>query len=299
MKLLAPTTKTYPIFALIASKVLSFAPTSSTRYFSRASYFVEASTYPSITQRQLSNKTILNAASTNEHLFNDMPDSQTANDKKDAKVAKIWDRFAPGYAKSPIKDEEAYQHKLDVTQEKYLTPSSQILEFGCGTGGTSIYHAPHVKHVLATDISSKMLEIARGKQQEAGVSESKLEFRQASVDSLDLPSQSKDVVLGMSILHLLPNRREALTKVHNWLKPGGYFISSTICIGDLAAKSWGTGFIMKRVLPVVSWCGIIPEIDGALTKDQLRQEMKQAGFEIDYEWQPNPDAAVFMVGKKI
>jgi len=79
---------------------------------------------------------------------------------------KIWDRFADGYAKQPIADPASYQKKLQVTQQ-YLKPFMQVLEIGCGTGGTSILHAPHVQHILATDISSKMVEIARRNAEQA------------------------------------------------------------------------------------------------------------------------------------
>jgi len=39
----------------------------------------------------------------------------------------------------------------------------QVLEFGRGTGSTAIAHALYVKHIHATDVSSKMFEITQGK----------------------------------------------------------------------------------------------------------------------------------------
>ena len=39
----------------------------------------------------------------------------------------------------------------------------EVLEFGCGTGGTAIIHAPYVKHIRAIDISGNMIAIAKGK----------------------------------------------------------------------------------------------------------------------------------------
>jgi len=229
-------------------------------------------------------------------------DNDDSSSKQDAKAAKLWDYFAKGYAKSPIGDMESYQTKLAVTQERYLKSYMKVVEIGCGTGGTSIHHAPHVQHILATDISSKMLDIAKENAKTAGIPstgpEQVLEFRQASVDQLELPDQSQDVVLALSILHLLPNRPHAIAKVFKWLKPGGVFITSTICIADTMENSLIKGFLLRRVLPFASWCGIIPEIDTGLTKAQLSREMKQAGFDIDYEWQPKPEAAVFLVGRK-
>jgi ubiquinone/menaquinone biosynthesis C-methylase UbiE len=218
--------------------------------------------------------------------------SSDAGPDKDIKTAKLWDRFAAGYAKGSIDDVESYQTKLKVTQDRYLKSYMKVVEIGCGTGGTSILHAPRVQHILATDVSSKMLEFAQQNAKEAGIRN--VEFRQASVDQLELPAQSQDVVLALSILHLLPNRPEAFKKVHNWLKPGGVFVTSTICLGGSAANS----FLVRRAMSLGTWCGFIPEVDTGLTRAQLSEEMKQAGFDIDYEWQPNPKAAVFLVGRR-
>ena len=72
----------------------------------------------------------------------------------------FWDRIADRYSKQPIADQDAYQRKLDVTRT-YFRPDMDVLELGCGTGGTAILHAPYVRHVRAVDISARMLEIAR------------------------------------------------------------------------------------------------------------------------------------------
>ncbi len=82
--------------------------------------------------------------------------------------ARFWDRIAKRYARRPVTDEAAYQKKLQVTRE-YFNSESEVLEFGCGTGSTAIAHAPHVNRIHAIDISSKMLEIARGKADQAGI----------------------------------------------------------------------------------------------------------------------------------
>lgn len=82
--------------------------------------------------------------------------------------SRFWDRIAERYSKRPVADEASYQKKLAVTRT-YLRPEMKVLEFGCGTGSTAITHSPFVKHIRAIDISSKMLEIARGKATRGGV----------------------------------------------------------------------------------------------------------------------------------
>ena len=212
-----------------------------------------------------------------------------SNDKS---TARIWDRFAAGYSKQPIKDEEAYQKKLQVTQS-YLKPTDSVVEIGCGTGGTAILHSKYVRQILCTDISSKMLEIAQQKATDAGVRNVK--FQQASVDQLDLPPGSQNVVLGMSILHLLPHKEKTMRQVHSWLAPGGLFVTSTVCVGDMGALPQ---LFFKMVVPVARFCGVIPNVY-ALTKEDLKDSFRKTGFEIEYEWQPDKkDAAVFIIGKK-
>jgi len=76
--------------------------------------------------------------------------------------AKFWNRIADRYSRQRVADEESYLKKLKKTQE-YFRPHMEVLEIGCGTGSTAIAHAPFVKHIEAIDISSRMIEIARGK----------------------------------------------------------------------------------------------------------------------------------------
>lgn len=210
--------------------------------------------------------------------------------EQEVKNGKIWNRFADNYSKQPIKDEESYQKKLEITRT-YLTPNDSVLEFGCGTGGTAILHAPYVKNLRAIDLSSRMIEIAEEKKQAAEVTNVKFEC--TGIDSLDVPDESFDVVLGLSILHLLPNHREVLEKVRTHLKPGGYFISSTTCIGDQSMAR-----VFGMVAPSLSYFGLIPQVQ-VFTKAELRTDLENAGFTIEQEFHPGKDKAVFFVARKL
>lgn len=201
--------------------------------------------------------------------------------------AKFWDRHADGYAKRPVPDEAIYQQKLAVTRE-YLRPDMAVLEIGCGTGSTAIAHAPHVKHIRATDISSKMIAIARRKAEAANVSN--VTFEAAAIDELEVPDASLDVVMGHSILHLLDDKEAALARVYRMLKPGGVFVTSTACLGDKMKwfKVIGAVGHFLRLLPLVR----------VFTRKELKDSITNAGFEIDHEWQPDKGVAVFIVAQK-
>ena len=107
---------------------------------------------------------------------------------------KFWDRVAESYAKKPVRDEAAYQKKLQVTRG-HLRPDMDVLEFGCGTGSTAIAHAPYVKHIQAIDISSRMIEIARGKAEAGNLKN--VTFTQSDISEFSVPDQTFDAVLGL------------------------------------------------------------------------------------------------------
>ena len=146
--------------------------------------------------------------------------------------AKFWDNAAAKYFRQPIKDEEAYKMKLEMTRE-HLAPNFRVLEFGCGTGGTAIKHASYVQSIHGVDISDKMLDFARQQAREKGVENAT--FQCSDIADFDAPKGSYEAVLGMSILHLVRDREAMIAKVHKLLKPGGVFITSTVW---LAKSHW-------------------------------------------------------------
>ena len=203
---------------------------------------------------------------------------------KDSKT--FWNKSAPRYAKSAIKDEAAYQKKLTVTRG-YLQPESLVLEFGCGTGSTALLHAPYVKHITATDISDKMLEIAEQKAKEANIDN--VSFQVGSLDTLGFSKEQFDVILGLNILHLLEDVEGDISKVYDLLKPGGVFVSSTALIDDMN-PAWGL------LIPLMQFFGFAPYVS-KLSKQQLVSQLTLTGFKIDYEWQPAKES-VFLIAKK-
>ncbi len=205
-----------------------------------------------------------------------------------SKESKFWDRVAEGYAKKPVRDEAAYQKKLAVTRD-YFRPDMEVLEFGCGTGSTAIVHAPYVKSIRAIDISPKMIEIAKGKAEAAGVEN--VAFEVATIEDFSAPQGSFDVIMGHSILHLLADKEAALAKVHRLLKPGGVFVSSTVCIAERMA--W-----FKLIAPLGKAIGLMPLVK-VFNRTHLEESLTTtAGFTLDHVWQPAKSMAVFIVAKK-
>lgn len=182
---------------------------------------------------------------------------------------KFWDKKAEKYAKQAIDDQEAYEKKLELTQA-YFTPETKVFEFGCGTGSTALIHAPHVKHIVATDISQKMLDIARQKAQEEGITN--VDFQRGTLEDLSYPPESFDVVLGLNIIHLLDDIDGAMKKCYDLLKPGGVFVSSTVCISRANA-------FFRFILPIGGKLGVIPKLQ-YFDLPELESKITRAGFRI-------------------
>ncbi|WP_421950786.1 class I SAM-dependent methyltransferase [Pelagibacterium sp.] len=204
-----------------------------------------------------------------------------------AATSRFWDRTADKYARLPITHEDDYQTKLKVTQG-YLRSDMELLEFGCGTGGTAIKHAPFVAHIRAIDFSDRMLEKARRRAREAEITN--VTFERADITTLPLPDRPYDMVLGMSILHLLSDPDAVIAKVHRMLAPSGYFVSSTACLGD-------TMSYFKVLAPIGRAVGLLPILK-VMSTDEVIARIKRPGFEIVHRWKPGKDRALFVVARK-
>lgn len=198
--------------------------------------------------------------------------------------AAFWDRMARRYAASPISDEDAYRRKLDKTRA-LMTPETEALEFGCGTGGTARLHAPHVRSYRATDFSENMIGIAESK----GPVPENLTFEVAEFDTMPLEDASLDMVLGLSILHLVPDTAATIAKAHKVLRPGGYFVSSTVCLAHL----WP----LKAIAPLGRAVGLLPPLK-FFRDDDLRGMMRDAGFDIVEDWQIEGGKVLFLIAQK-
>ncbi len=201
---------------------------------------------------------------------------------------KFWNKMARGYAKTPVRQQEAYERKLAHTQT-FFTPESRVFEYACGTGTTALHHAPKVGEILATDLSSEMITIAREKLAETDITN--LRFEQWNIETDPITEDGFDMVMAHSILHLVRDRETTLKKTHQLLKPGGMFVSSTIC---LASKRW----LFAPILGVMRLIGKAPPVT-MLKRKQLESEITASGFEIlplpEGDW----GAAVFITARKV
>ncbi|PCI74325.1 MAG: SAM-dependent methyltransferase [SAR86 cluster bacterium] len=198
----------------------------------------------------------------------------------------FWDKRAESYAKSPVGDEAAYKEKLETTQ-RYFNAESQVMEFGCGTGTTAIHHAPFVQKIVATDISSNMIRIARNKAEAANITN--IEFQCSTLEDFEATNASFDVVMAHNILHLLEDPEQAIRISYRLLKPGGVFVTSTGCLGD-SFSHWRVLLIIMKILRKAPYVNVMKRVT-------LENYFRNAGFEVDLEWNRKKQAA-FIILKK-
>jgi len=205
----------------------------------------------------------------------------------DSKDARFWNRMAKKYAAKPVDDQESYEHKLELTRA-LLRPQMRVLEVGCGTGSTALTHAPHVQLMHAIDFSSRMIEIARAKASDGD--SSNVRFEVGTLEDVE-SEQPYDVVLALSVVHLLENRADFFAKVHALLPPGGYFVSSTVCMGE-------TMPFFRYLAPIGRALGVLPVLR-IFKKAQLIEELEAAGFRIESRFDPSKGGLVcFLVARR-
>jgi ubiquinone/menaquinone biosynthesis C-methylase UbiE len=208
-----------------------------------------------------------------------------------ASDARFWDRIARKYAADPISDMAGYERTLARTSQ-YLERDDVAFEFGCGTGTTALRLAPSLARLVAIDISSEMIAIAREKAQAEGCSN--VTFEVATPDAARFPDETFDVALGFNVLHLVAARDAALRNVHRMLKPGGLFISKTPCLKDMNP-------LVRLAVPLMQLVGKAPYV-AFLSADDLEREMAAAGFEIIERARHasrGRDARPFLVARKL
>ena len=204
--------------------------------------------------------------------------------------ARFWDGVARRYAARPVRDAAAYATTLERTRS-HLATTDRVLELGCGTGTTALTLAPDTGHLTGCDISGGMIAIAREKL--ADHPDVSVEFRQADAfDDAFSPGQF-DAVLAFNLLHLLEDRPATLARVRTLLKPGGVFISKTVCLGR---NAWH----FRALVGALRLVGKAPPNIGFLDVQQLDRAIAAAGFEIvETGNYPEKPPSRFVVARKV
>ena len=117
-----------------------------------------------------------------------------------------------------------------------------------------------------------------------------IDFECASFEELEVPDGSVDVVLALSLLHLLDDWRGAVARIHGMLKPDGVFVSSTACMNDAAR-------FLRPLAGIGRAVGLLPQLS-FFDRTALEVAIADAGFRIEHAWRPSPKQGLFVVARK-
>ena len=162
---------------------------------------------------------------------------------------------------------QAYDRTLDRTIP-YLKPTAQLLEFACGTGLTTLRLAPHAACVRGIDISPKMAAIAL----EKATGLPNVEITNTDLFDPALEPGSFDVVTAFNVLCYIPDLPAALARIRELLKPEGFFLSATDCLGSRPSKAGFQKFYKTHTgkMPYVAF----------FTQRGLERKIAQNGFAV-------------------
>ena len=153
-----------------------------------------------------------------------------------------------------------------------LRPGETVCDLGCG-GGLDVFLAaakvgPTGK-AIGIDMTPEMIALARRNAARGhnGVPIANVEFYQARIDELPLPSASVDCVISNCVINLAADKPAVFREIARVLKPGG-----RLAVSDIALKKPLPPEISQDVMAYIG-C-----IAGAILTDEYRRELTRAGF---------------------
>lgn len=120
-----------------------------------------------------------------------------------------------------------------VVSRLALRPEFEVLDVAAGTGLLSRAIAPHVKHVVAVDITPEML--AQGREDAARDGVSNVRFETGAAEDLPYPDDSFDMVATRFSIHHLVRPGMAIAEMHRVCRAGGSLVVIDIVADEDAA----------------------------------------------------------------
>jgi 2-polyprenyl-3-methyl-5-hydroxy-6-metoxy-1,4-benzoquinol methylase len=171
--------------------------------------------------------------------------------------------------------------------KRHLRADDTLLDFGCATGTWSLAVAGDVREVQGLDVSGKMIEAAQNKA--AKHPARNVRFRQGSLFDPVYNAVSVDVIMSLSVLHLLDDLPGMMDRMSRLLTPSGRLISNTPCLGQKRS-------LLSLLMRGIRKTGIVPHLNLLSSRD-IEQLVTDAGLSIveNHMW---PDGALFVVAQK-
>jgi SAM-dependent methyltransferase len=159
--------------------------------------------------------------------------------------------------------------------KEYLIANDNVLDFGCATGTKTLELADGIHHIHGLDISTAMINEATKKKSEKGVEN--VSFSQGDIFNSDLEEVSFDKIVSYGVIHLLDDSERVVQRIHELLKPGGLFISTTACLHDKMALKNRLEF---SAYSIIKRLGIFPLHLNIFTYDDVERLILSQKFSL-------------------
>jgi 2-polyprenyl-3-methyl-5-hydroxy-6-metoxy-1,4-benzoquinol methylase len=125
------------------------------------------------------------------------------------------ERFADGW-------ERAMEH-ADLLALLPEVDGRRVLDLGCGAGQLAHHLATTgAAEVVGVDVSERMLALARAERTHPRVT-----YRREAVETLAFPPARFDLVVSSLVFHYVDNYPRLVSRIAEWLAPGGILVYST------------------------------------------------------------------------
>ncbi len=155
---------------------------------------------------------------------------------------------------------------LELIQESGLTKNMNVLDVGCGIGGSTRILVSKVGcKVIGIDLCEEFCRAAGLINEHLGYADN-IEIHQG--DALDMPfaNGTFDVIFIQHVLMNIENKNQLFSEVYRLLRPKGRLALNTICAGSISPVYF----------PVI-WANN-PSISFLLPPKKLRQLIRNSGF---------------------
>jgi arsenite methyltransferase len=156
------------------------------------------------------------------------------------------------------------------TKFAHIKEDDVVVDLGSGAGIDVFLAANIVKDsgkVIGIDMTDKMLEKARHNAEKYNYKN--VEFRQGDIEKrIPIEDNSTEVVISNCVINLTSNKVNSFKEIHRILKPKGF---GKMVISDLVTSKE----MDKHSVNAEDWCRCI---DGALTKENYLNSIREAGF---------------------
>jgi ABC-2 type transport system ATP-binding protein len=205
-------------------------------------------------------------------------------------IEKYWSRFQATYDEN--QEYVVGKDLLDNVKEniKNLSNLGEVVELGCGTGYFTEVISKNANHVLATDLSDELLEIAKKRLNQID----KITVQKENCMRTSFTSNKFNAVFMANLIHVIENPLMVVQECYRILKDDGLVIITSFT--NYGMKRWE---IIKLGFRFIRVWGKPPKHTHRFSPDSLGSLMESAGFLIEEsKLLGDKTKSLYLIGKK-